>query len=336
LTELANSIVADMEQHIGEPEHAQADELVGITVKSVSPRRQAYLRFKEHKAAVVSVFVLGILVLFVLLTPITARYGVNEPVIQITEGKNQFLSPFDKAWFGTDDIGRDIYSRLIYGVRVSLLIGLASAIISVLIGVTVGAVAGLRGGWFDDVMMRVTDIFLAFPILVSLLVTRNVLGAIGWMKPIVGELSSIRFLIFLFALFGWMGVARVVRAQVMSIKEREFIEASRAIGAKNGHIIIRHMLPNSVGPILVALSLSVVGAIIAESTLSLFGYGPNVGAGSTSLGLLVGGSAQAARAGYWWLVVFPFVTLLIITLCISFIGDGLRDATDPKASGGRA
>ena len=313
-----------------------ADELVGITVASVSPRKQAYIRFKEHKAAVGSVFVLTVLVLAVLLTPLTARYGVNQPVIDIKQAKNQFLPPRSEAWFGTDDIGRDIYSRLLYGVRVSLLIGLASAIISVVIGVAVGAIAGLKGGLFDDIMMRVTDIFLAFPILVSLLVMRNVLGAISWMKPIIGELSSVRFLIFLFAIFGWMGVARVVRAQVLSMREREFIEASRAIGAKNGHIIIRHMLPNSVGPILVALSLSVVGAIISESTLSLFGYGPNVGAGSTSLGLLVGGSAKAARAGYWWLVVFPFAALLIITLCISFIGDGLRDATDPKASGGRA
>jgi ABC-type dipeptide/oligopeptide/nickel transport system permease subunit len=328
VTELAPSVEE-------QPNFVGDDEVVGITVTSVSPRRQAYLRFKQHRAAVVSVFVLTFLVIAVILTPITARYGVNEPVIPITEGKNQFLPPFNLAWFGTDDIGRDLYSRLLYGIRVSLVIGLASAIISVVIGVAVGAIAGLRGGWFDDIMMRITDIFLAFPILVSLLVMRNVLGAVSWMKPIIGELSSVRFLIFLFAIFGWMGVARVVRAQVLALKEREFIEASRAIGAKNGHIIRRHMLPNSVGPILVALSLSVVGAIIAESTLSLFGYGPNVGAGSTSLGLLVGGSAKAARAGYWWLVVFPFAALLVITLCISFIGDGLRDATDPKASGGR-
>lgn len=317
-------------------EQIAADEMVGITVASVSPKKQAYLRFKEHKAAVVSVFAMAVLVVFVILTPITARYGVNEPVIDISEGKNQFLPPQKIAWFGTDDIGRDVYSRLLFGIRVSLLIGLASAIISVVLGVVAGAYAGVKGGKFDDILMRVTDIFLAFPILVSLLVTRNVLGAVPWLEPIIGELSSVRFLIFLFAIFGWMGVARVVRAQVLAMKEREFIEASRAIGATNKHIILRHLLPNSVGPILVALSLAVVGAIVAESTLSLFGYGPNVGAGSTSLGLLVGGSAKAARAGYWWLVVFPFVALLIITLCISFIGDGLRDATDPKASGGRA
>jgi len=313
-----------------------ADELAGLTVASVSPRRQAYLRFKQHRAAVVSVFVLATLILFVILTPITARYGVNEAVIDIREGKNQFLSPRSEAWFGTDDIGRDIYSRLIYGVRVSLVLGAAAAIISGVIGTLIGAVAGLRGGLFDDIMMRITDVFLAFPILVSLLVTRNVLGAVDLFEPVTGKVNSVRFLVVLLALFGWMSVARVVRAQVLSMKEREFIEASRAIGAKNRHIILRHMLPNSVGPILVAVSLAMVSAIIAESTLALFGYGPSVGEGSTSLGILVGGSRTAARAGYWWMVIFPFAALLVIALCISFIGDGLRDATDPKSSQGRA
>jgi peptide/nickel transport system permease protein len=142
--------------------------------------------------------------------------------------------------------------------------------------------------------------------------------------------------VFLFAIFGWMAVARIVRAQVLSLKEREFIEASRAIGGTNRHIILRHMIPNSIGPLLVALSLGVVGAIVAESTLSLFGYGPKPGADTTSLGLLVADSRLAVKAGYWWLVIYPIGALLILTLCISFIGDGLRDATDPKSSKGRA
>ena len=312
------------------------DSSVGLSTISVSPRRQAYLRFKSHKAAVVGVFVLCLLLLWVLLSPITARYGVNTAVIDISKGKNQNLSPRDVAWFGTDSIGRDLYSRIIYGVRVSLVIGLFSAVLSLVIGTLIGSVAGLRGGRFDDIIMRVTDIFLAFPFLVALLVMRNFLGALSWLKPVVGEPSSVRFLITLFGVFGWMGVARVIRAQVMSLKEREFIEASRALGASNWHIIRRHMLPNSIGPLLVSLSLGVVGAIVSEATLSLFGYGPNPGSGSTSLGLLVADSKLAARAGYWWLAVFPFVALLLITMCVSFIGDGLRDATDPKGTQGRA
>lgn len=282
------------------------------------------------------VVVLILLLLWVLLSPVTARYGVNTPVIKISDGKNQNLSPRSIAWFGTDALGRDVYSRIIYGVRVSLVIGIFSAALSLLIGTLIGSIAGLRGGRFDDIVMRVTDIFLAFPFLVALLVMRSFIGSLSWMTPIVGQPSSIRFLVTLFAIFGWMGVARVIRAQVMSLKEREFIEASRALGASNWHIIRRHMLPNSVGPLLVALSLGVVGAIVSEATLALFGYGPNPGSGSTSLGLLVADSKLAARAGYWWLAVFPFVALLLITMCVSFIGDGLRDATDPKGTQGRA
>lgn len=306
------------------------DALAGITVESVSPRRQVYLRFRSHKAASVAVVVLALLILVVLLSPLTARYGVNEQVLKITEGKNQNLSPRSIAWLGTDIIGRDLYSRLIYGMKVSLLIGIASAFFSLVLGALIGSVAGLKGGLFDDVVMRVTDVFLAFPFLVALMVVRNTMANVSWLAPITGQVNTVRFLIVLFAIFGWMSVARVIRAQVLSFKEREFIEASRAAGASNWYIIRRHLLPNSAGPMLVALSLGVVGAIVSEATLSLFGYGPNPGSGATSLGLLVSDSRAAVRAGYWWLALFPFLALLLITLCISFIGDGLRDAFDPK------
>jgi peptide/nickel transport system permease protein len=244
------------------------------------------------------------------------------------------LSPRGNAWLGTDDIGRDLYSRLIYGVRVSLLIGLASALISVTLGALVGAIAGFRGGKFDDIMMRVTDLFLAFPFLVTLLVVRNVLGALPWMKPITGEMNSVRFIIVLFGIFGWMGVARIVRGQVLSLKEREFVEAARAVGASRRYIIARHLLPNSVGPIMVALTFSVVGAIISESTLAFFGYGPQAGDGATSLGILVGQAKGAVQTGFWWLAVFPCFALIVIALSINFIGDALRDATDPRLDRG--
>lgn len=312
---------------------ARIDEAIGITVKSVSPGRMVLRRFVGHRAAFVSTIILAIATLWVLLSPWTARYGINEQVIDISVGKNQNLAPFKDAWFGTDQIGRDLYSRIIYGMRVSLLIGFASAFFSLLLGSVIGSVAGLKGGRFDDVVMRVTDIFLAFPILVALLVVRSSLSNVAWLKPITGEINTVRFLIFLFAIFGWMGVARVIRAQVLSLKEREFVEASRAAGASNWYIIRRHLLPNSAGPMLVALSLGVVGAIVSESTLALFGYGPNPGSGATSLGLLVSESRSAVRAGYWWLAVYPFSALLLVTLCVSFIGDGLRDAFDPKHKG---
>lgn len=296
-----------------------------------SPRKMAFKRFVSHKAAVASCLIIGTLALFVIFAPFTARYGVNQSV---QAPPNSFLSPRGNAWLGTDDIGRDLYSRLIFGVRVSLLIGLASAIISVTLGALVGAVAGFRGGKFDDIMMRVTDLFLAFPFLVTLLVVRNVLGAVSWLKPITGEMNSVRFIIVLFGIFGWMGVARIVRGQVLSLKEREFVEAARAVGASRRYIIIRHLLPNSVGPIMVALTFSVVGAIIGESTLAFFGYGPQAGDGATSLGILVGAAKGAVQTGFWWLAIFPCFMLIIIALSINFIGDALRDATDPRLDRG--
>ena len=297
----------------------------------LSPRQMAFRRFVSHRAAVVSCLIIGSLTIFVILAPFTARYGVNQSV----QGPpNSFLSPRANAWLGTDDIGRDLYSRLIYGVRVSLLIGLASAIISVTLGALVGSVAGFRGGKFDDIMMRVTDLFLAFPFLVTLLVVRNVLGALPWLRPIIGDMSSVRFIIVLFGLFGWMGVARIVRGQVLSLKEREFVEAARAVGASRRYIIARHLLPNSVGPIMVALTFSVVGAIIGESTLAFFGYGPQAGDGATSLGILVGAAKGAVQTGFWWLAVFPCLMLIVIALSINFIGDALRDATDPRLDRG--
>ena len=313
------------------PGLTQGSALSEQNEKDLSPRQMALRRFVSHKAAVVSCIIIGVLALFVILAPLTARYGVNQSV---QEPPNSFLSPRRNAWLGTDDIGRDLYSRLIYGVRVSLLIGLASAVISVTLGALVGAVAGFRGGKFDDILMRVTDLFLAFPFLVTLLVVRNVLGGLPWLKPLTGEMNSVRFIIVLFSIFGWMGVARIVRGQVLSLKEREFVEAARAVGASRRYIIARHLLPNSVGPIMVALTFSVVGAIIGESTLAFFGYGPQAGDGATSLGILVGAAKGAVQTGFWWLAVFPCFVLIVIALSINFIGDALRDATDPRLDRG--
>ncbi len=313
------------------------DEVEGLTAESLSPMRQAFFRFRRNKGAMASVVALTILVLFVVLAPLTARYGVNEAVFKAVPGRpNSFLGPRKEAWFGTDDIGRDLYSRLIYGVRVSLMIGLFSALASVILGVAVGSVAGFRGGLLDDILMRVTDVFLAFPFLVALLVIRQFLGNVTWITSIIGDVNDVSFIVVLLSLLGWMGVARIVRGQVLSLKEREFVEAARALGATGPRIVIKHILPNAIGPILVALTLSVVGAIVAESTLGFFGFGPDAGSGNTSLGNLVGGSKIGVQTGYWWLVLFPCLMLVILALSINYFGEGLRDATDPKADQGRA
>jgi ABC-type dipeptide/oligopeptide/nickel transport system permease subunit len=327
LTDIAEPDSADIEI-------APSDAVQGLTVQSVSPTRMAWRRYWRHWGAAISTVIMGFLLVVVILAPITARYAVDDQVCDISVCKNQFLPPSSIAWFGTDSIGHDMYSRLIYGMRVSIFIGIASAFLSVIIGTAVGAIAGLRGGKFDDIVMRVTDIFLAFPFLVAVIVVRQFLGGLDFLTPIIGEVSSIKFMIFLFAIFGWMGVARLVRGQVLALKEREFIEAARAVGATNKRVVIAHLLPNSIGPILVALSLSVIGAITAESTLSFFGLGPQPGQGSVSLGQLIELARSGARQGNWWLVVFPCGALVLLAVCINFIGDGLRDALDPKLDKG--
>ena len=291
----------------------------------------ALKRFLGHRAAVVSTVVLTIIVLIVVLAPFTTRYGINESIFKAIDGRpNQNLAPRSAAWFGTDANGRDLYSRMILGAKVSLLIGLFTALGSVMLGTIVGAFAGYKGGLFDDLLMRVTDIYLALPLLVVLVIVRGTLRNIGWVNTIMGDATSVRFLVILLTLVGWMGVARLVRGQVKQLKEREFIEAAKALGANTNRIMFRHLLPNSIGQIMVALTFAIVGGITAEATLSFFGYGPDAGSGMTSLGLLIKDSKKAAPAGYWWLVVYPGVFFIILSLCINFIGDGLRDAVDPK------
>jgi peptide/nickel transport system permease protein len=314
---------------------ADIDDLEALNVSALTPFQMARKRYWHHKGAAISTVIMSFLLIIVIFAPWTARYGINEQVLDISEGKNQYLSPRSIAWFGTDQIGHDLYSRLIWGVRTSLFIGVASAILSVVIGTAVGAIAGLKGGRFDDLVMRVTDIFLAFPFIVVIIIMRAFLGNVPWITSIIGDISSIRFIIALFAIFGWMGVARLVRGQVLSLKEREFVEAARAVGASNTRIVISHLLPNSIGPILIALTLSVIGAIVGESTLSFFGLGPQAGADSTSLGKLVELSAEGAKQGNWWMVVFPCGALVLLAICINFIGDGLRDAVDAKLDTGK-
>ncbi len=320
-----------------------ADELEGLNVESVSPARMAVRRFFHHRAAMISLVVFGFIALMIIFAPITARYSEIErlppvetvdPVTGDVSLRSAYNSPYSEAWFGTDDLNRDLYSRIIWGGRVSLFIGLAVALSASLIGTIVGALAGFRGGLIDDLLMRTTDLFLAFPLLVTLLVLRNAFNEIAALSWLFGELNSIRFIVVLLSVVGWMGVARIVRGVVLSLKEREFVEAAKAVGASNRRIIIRHLIPNSIGPILVAMTTAVVAAIVAESALSFFGYGVDPGQGKSSWGNLLAASKGSVQSGYWWMPLFPSVVFVITILCVNFIGDGLRDAFDPKQDKG--
>jgi peptide/nickel transport system permease protein len=219
---------------------------------------------------------------------------------------------------------------------VSILIGISVALIACTVGTVVGAIAGYVGGKIDDVLMRITDIFLAFPVLVLLLILRNLLVEVPVVGTIMGDKSSVRFIVLLLVSLAWMPVARIVRGEVLSLKQREFVEAARALGSSGPRIVFRHLVPNALGPIMVAFSLSVVVAILAESTLSFFGYGAQRGEGQATWGLLIAEAPESILPGYWWKVLFPCLALIITIVCINFIGDGLRDAFDPKAKRDRA
>lgn len=220
---------------------------------------------------------------------------------------------------GTDTLGRDVLSRLLYGARISLLVGLATVLVSGVVGVALGVIGGFYGGWLDDVCMRAGDIQLAFPVLLLGVALLSVLG------PGLGNL------ILVLALSGWITYARIVRGETLSLKHREFVEAARALGALDRRLIWRHVLPNVWAPIAVVATFSVARTIIAEASLSFLGLG--VPAPAPSWGSMLDEGRNYITTG-WWLALFPGTAILVVVLVINLVGDWLRDALDPRVERG--
>lgn len=273
-------------------------------------------RFFRHKLALVSIIVLFILIVVCFGASWLAPFPKNQTNLLITPS-----GPSAKHWFGTNEVGQDLLTQVMYGGQISLKIGLAVAFFSTVVGVIVGALAAFYGGWIDQGLSRVTDLFLIVPELAILGVAIQRLGR-----------SDNAFIIVLAAL-GWMYVARVVRGQVLSLKEKEFVEAARASGASGTRIIIRHILPNCIGPIMVNATLAIAAAVIAESTLTYLGLGLQPPA--TSWGILLNQAESAVtETSKFYLVFFPGLFLVLTVLAVNFLGDGLRDAFDPQSEHG--
>jgi peptide/nickel transport system permease protein len=278
-------------------------------------------RFLKHKLAVIALVVLILVVILVVFAPVFAKY---EPAAQ--DLTNIRKPPSGKHWFGTDVLGRDEFSRVLFAGRISLKIGFGVAIISTFIGTVVGSVAGYVGKWVDQLLMRITDLFLVIPGLAVLMIANKKFAG----EELFGhKVSTDTLAIIILAFLLWQTIARVVRGLVLSLKEKEFVEAARASGASTPRIIIRHVLPNCIGPIVVNTTLIVAVAILTESTLSFLGFG--VQPPAVSWGYLVNDASGTAGTKYAYLMYFPGFAIVLTLLSINFLGDGLRDAFDPQS-----
>ena len=300
---------------------ASATAETGKKPASLSPWAEAWRRFKRHRMAYFSLWVLGVLVLAVLIGPLLYKVGIND-----IDFKSRLATPSALHPMGTDDLGRDILARALYGGRISLAVGLAAMLMALTVGVFVGAVAGISRGWVDAALMWVTDLFLSLPQLPLLLLLTFLFREP--LKKMFGLEAGIFILIVaVIGGFRWMPVARLVRAQFFSLREKEFVEAARALGASTTRQVVRHILPNSLGPVIVAGTIDVAAAIIAESTLSFLGLGfpPDI---PTWGRILYDGRDYMDVAVHW--ALFPGLAIFITVLTLNFIGDGLRDALDPR------
>ncbi len=303
-----------------DPGVAPSGQVAGeFTIKARSEWRMILRRFLRHRLAVAAVVILLVIVVGSLVGGRFWTYSYDE----ITD--NYSTGPTWEHPMGTDGVGHDVFAMVLRGAQKSVQIMLLVALFSTTFGVTVGAVAGYYRGWVDATLMRLVDLVLTIPSLAVLLVlSRRVVGGGGggwfWLAVIIAALV-------------WTQIARIVRAEVLSVREKEYIEAARAAGAKDRRIILRHILPNIVGSIIVAATLTMAAAILIETTLSYLGLGVRVP--DTSLGRLVSDGQTAAQTRPW-LFYFPGLVIIVIVLCVNFIGDGLRDAFDPKQTRVRA
>jgi peptide/nickel transport system permease protein len=267
-------------------------------------------RLYKNKLAIFGLVVVGVLTVMVLLAPVVSPYDPTSINIE-----KSLLAPSRAHIFGTDYLGRDLFSRIIYGGRISLSIGFIAVGIALIIGIIVGSTAGYYGGITDSILMRIVDLMLCFPSFFL------ILAVVAMLEPGIFNIMAV------IGITSWMGVARLLRAEILSLKEREFILASRALGASDFRIIVRHLIPNAIAPVLVSAVLGVAGAVLLESSLSFLGLGVQPPTPSWGNILMDG---KASLGVCWWPMFFPGVFILITVLGYNLLGEGLREHFDPK------
>jgi peptide/nickel transport system permease protein len=282
--------------------------------------RMAWERFRRHRMALAGLALVAVFALAAAAPRLITPYDPNKSDLD-----HRLAAPAPAHPMGTDDLGRDLLTRVLYGGRVSLTIGVAAMALAVTLGTLVGAVAGFYGGWADNALMRLTDLVLSFPQLFVLIVLALVLRNLA-LPVLRGGAGSVLPIVLVIAVTSWMPVARLVRATVLSLREATFVEAARGLGVRNGRIIARHVLPNTLGPIIVAATLRVASSIITESGLSFLGFG--VQPPTPTWGNMLN-AAQDQMTSAPWTAIFPGLMIFLTVIAINYVGDGLRDAVDP-------
>jgi oligopeptide transport system permease protein len=305
-----------------------------------SPAQRAWRRFRKNRPALFSAWFLAALLLVIVAWPVALKitngtaWAKSHAPEQLSD--TQFQPPTSQHWFGTDEHGRDVLSRVLYGAQISLLVGFVGAVVSLVIGVAWGAIAGSAGGRVDSIMMRIVDVLYSLPSIIFVIVLLSTVGEKLKQIPAVRNSPTLgkelRLLILFVGLgaISWLTMARIVRGQVLSLRTRPFVDASRALGASPSRILVRHIIPNVFSVVIVYLTLTVPSIVLYESFLSFLGLG--VQPPMASWGTLISDGVNQINAIriYWWMIVFPGGVLVSTLLALNFLGDGLRDAWDVK------
>ncbi|MBI3737875.1 MAG: ABC transporter permease [Chloroflexi bacterium] len=313
---------------ISEPSVSAVDFVRAETREALTPGQLVWRRFRKHRMAVIG----GISVVLLFLFIIGGSIIVSETQANSVDLVNRLTGPSSEHWFGTDSVGRDVFFRIIYGGQISLFIGALAVALEVTLGILIGGVAAYYGGWVDALLMRFTEAMLSIPSLFLLIVLAKFIGRSVGQVTILGRTfsGSIGIVILVIGITSWMYLARIVRANVLSLKQLDYISASRALGGSDTRIFFSHLVPNTLGPIIVSATLGLASAILTEAYVSFLGLG--VQQPTSTWGNMMQQAQSFLIRGAWWMWVFPSLFIVFTILSINLIGDGLRDAFDPRSS----
>lgn len=296
--------------------------------RPLTPGQLIWRRFRKHRMAVIGMIIFSLLLVFI----IGGSFFVSEHQANSVSLTDRLSPPSEKYWMGTDSTGRDIFARIIYGGQISLLVGSIAVLLSVGMGTLIGGVAGFFGGWVDGILMRFTESMLSIPQLFLLIVLGKFIGRnIDTINILGKEFSgSVLIVILVIGFTSWMYLARIVRANVLSLKEMDYVSVARSLGAGPLRIFFSHLIPNTIGVIIVSTTLGLAGAILSEAYVSFLGLG--IQPPTASWGNMLTASQTFIQKGSWWMWVFPSIFIVTTILSINLVGDGLRDAFDPRSS----